>query len=85
MILFNAPIGIADEAHTPGFEVPDAGEIEVAGRLVSGPGVEVPPERRRIGMVFQDYALFPHMTVRQNVEFGLNGWNREARAKRGRV
>src|SRR5215203_4329541 len=46
-----------------GFEEPDAGTIEVGGRMLAGPGTWVPPERRRIGMVFQDYALFPHLTV----------------------
>ena len=56
-----------------GFEVADAGEIEVSGRLVSGPGVEVPPEQRNVGMVFQDYALFPHLTVKENAAFGLHG------------
>lgn len=54
-----------------GFEPPDEGEIWIGGVCVSGPSVWVPPERRRIGMVFQEYALFPHMTVQQNVEFGL--------------
>ncbi len=54
-----------------GFEVPDAGRVEIGGRLVSGPGVFLPPERRRVGMVFQDYALFPHMTVAENVAYGL--------------
>ena len=54
-----------------GFEVPGAGEISVQGRLVSDPSVHVPPEHRRVGMVFQEYALFPHMTVGQNVAFGL--------------
>jgi iron(III) transport system ATP-binding protein len=54
-----------------GFERPDAGTVEVAGRLVAGAGAWVPPERRRIGMVFQDYALFPHLTVVENVGFGL--------------
>ena len=50
-----------------GLEEPEAGTIEIGGRLVAGPGVYVPPERRRVGMVFQDYALFPHLTVLQNV------------------
>ncbi len=54
-----------------GFEEPDAGEILIGGRLVAGPGVFVPPERRRVGMVFQEYALFPHLTVADNVRFGL--------------
>jgi len=57
-----------------GFEEPDAGEIHLIKRLVSRPGLVVPPEQRHIGMVFQDYALFPHMTVRQNIQFGLARW-----------
>lgn len=55
-----------------GFEIPDAGSIEIGGRTVAGPTVYIPPERRRVGMVFQDYALFPHLTVRGNVAFGLS-------------
>jgi len=54
-----------------GFEAPRAGVIRVGGREVSGPGGAVPPEKRRIGMVFQDYALFPHLSVRGNIAFGL--------------
>jgi iron(III) transport system ATP-binding protein len=53
-----------------GFEVPDAGAVEIAGRVVAGPGAWVEPEHRRIGMVFQDGALFPHLTVARNVAFG---------------
>lgn len=56
-----------------GFESPDAGEIEIAGRPVAGRGANVPPEKRRVGMVFQDYALFAHMTVAKNVAYGLKG------------
>jgi iron(III) transport system ATP-binding protein len=54
-----------------GLEEPDAGTIEIAGRRMAGPGASVPPERRRVGMVFQDYALFPHLTVADNVAYGL--------------
>ena len=54
-----------------GFERPDAGTIEVGGKVVVGPGKFVPAERRRIGMVFQDYALFPHFDVRGNVRYAL--------------
>jgi iron(III) transport system ATP-binding protein len=54
-----------------GFEEPDGGRIEIAGVPVAGAGSWVPPERRRVGMVFQDYALFPHLTVAANVCFGL--------------
>jgi iron(III) transport system ATP-binding protein len=53
-----------------GFEVPDAGTVEIGGRPVAGPGVWEEPDRRRIGMVFQDGALFPHLTVARNVAFG---------------
>jgi iron(III) transport system ATP-binding protein len=54
-----------------GFESPDAGEIVLDGRVLAGPGVFVPPEKRRVAMVFQDFALFPHMNVGANVAFGL--------------
>ena len=53
-----------------GFERPDAGSVAIAGRPVAGNGTWVEPERRRIGMVFQDGALFPHLTVTGNVAFG---------------
>ncbi len=54
-----------------GFEMPERGEIAQGGQVISRPGIGLPPERRRIGMVFQDYAIFPHLTVRGNVAFGL--------------
>ncbi|BAS29175.1 ABC transporter ATP-binding protein [Limnochorda pilosa] len=64
-----------------GFEALDRGWIELAGHRVAEHGRTVPPEQRRIGMVFQDYALFPHLTVAQNVGFGL----RDARGREKRV
>ena len=54
-----------------GFETPDAGTIHIGDRLVYGPGANVSPDKRRVGMVFQEGALFPHLTVAQNVAFGL--------------
>ena len=56
-----------------GFEPIRSGEICLNDRLVSSPGTMVPPERRGVGMVFQDYALFPHLTVARNIAFGLHG------------
>ena len=55
-----------------GFELPDAGTLAVGGQLVAGPTYLLPPEKRRVGMVFQDYALFPHMDVLGNVSYGVN-------------
>lgn len=54
-----------------GFEAPDTGEVHVGAALVAGPGTWVPPERRRVGMVFQQLALFPHLDVAGNVAYGL--------------
>lgn len=64
-----------------GVERPDQGEILLAGQPLFGPGVDIAPERRPIGLMFQDFALFPHLTVAQNVGFGLGG-NRPDRARR---
>src|SRR5687767_8063683 len=55
-----------------GFEGIREGEIRLAGKVVSGRGVMLPPEQRRVGMVFQDYALFPHLPVSGNIAFGLH-------------
>ena len=54
-----------------GFDPPESGTIHIDDRLVSGPGLNHAPEKRRVGMVFQEGALFPHLTVAQNVAFGL--------------
>ena len=54
-----------------GFETPDSGHIRLHGRMLNGSGVFVPPQKRGIGFVFQDYALFPHLTALENVAFGL--------------
>ncbi|MFW6349311.1 MAG: ABC transporter ATP-binding protein [Thiohalospira sp.] len=56
-----------------GFEPPSAGRVLLQGREVAGPAVRIPPEHRRVGMVFQDLALFPHLTVADNIAFGLAG------------
>ncbi len=65
-----------------GFDQLSEGEIRLAGQTVSRRGATLPPERRQIGMVFQDYALFPHLNVHDNVGFGLHGLAPAARAAR---
>jgi len=54
-----------------GFERPDTGTIEINGRRVASPSSMVPPEHRRVGLVFQDLALFPHLSARQNIAYGI--------------
>jgi iron(III) transport system ATP-binding protein len=61
-----------------GFERPAGGRVRIAGVTVAGEGSWVPPEARRVGMVFQDGALFPHLSVLQNVRYGLAGERRAA-------
>jgi ABC-type sugar transport system ATPase subunit len=70
-----------------GLDVPDAGEIRIAGRVVtsSATNVFVPPQQRRIGLVFQTYALWPHMNVFDNIAFGLDVQKRPRREVRERV
>lgn len=66
-----------------GFLRPDSGTIRLGGRTLNDEaGAHVPPEARGVGFVFQDYALFPHLTVAQNVAFGLRAWPRAERAAR---
>ncbi|WP_153117920.1 ABC transporter ATP-binding protein [Rhodocyclus tenuis] len=65
-----------------GFEPLLGGEIRIAGAVVSRPGFSLPPEKRRIGMVFQDYALFPHLTAVGNIAFGLDALPRGERQAR---
>jgi len=59
-----------------------SGSIDIGGRRVAGEAVEVPTERRGVGLVFQDYALFPHLRIDENVAFGLRNWPRGERASR---
>jgi len=67
-----------------GFETPDQGRIAIAGRTVADAdrGIHVEPEARGVGVVFQDYALFPHLTIGQNVGFGLERTSRSERRAR---
>jgi len=65
-----------------GFEQVSDGYVRVGGQLVGSSFLHVAPDQRRIGLVFQDYALFPHLTVEKNVEFGLKDLPKEERANR---
>jgi iron(III) transport system ATP-binding protein len=65
-----------------GLERPDSGLVFIGGRLVEGEGRHEPPETRRVGLMFQDYALFPHLSAKANVAFGLVKLPRAEREKR---
>lgn len=65
-----------------GVDRADAGRVVIDGRPVAGPGIDLPPEARSVGLMFQDFALFPHLSVAENVAFGLAG---RAADHRGRV
>ncbi len=67
-----------------GMETPDSGEILIAGETVSTPRHVVPPEKRNIGFLFQDYALFPHLTVLENICFGIRHLAEKQRLARAR-
>ena len=59
-----------------------AGTVQLSDRVVSQPGLTAPPEKRRMGMVFQDYALFPHLSVAGNIAFGLHGQSASSKTQR---
>jgi iron(III) transport system ATP-binding protein len=65
-----------------GLEDLHAGQIELSNRVVSRQGFTEAPEKRRMGMVFQDYALFPHLTVSENIAFGIQGLQQSSQVKR---
>ena len=65
-----------------GFEHISAGEIRLQGQVLASASFHMPPEQRRVGMVFQEYALFPHMSVTDNVAFGLYHWQSSDRQSR---
>ncbi|MEQ8745445.1 ABC transporter ATP-binding protein [Pyruvatibacter sp.] len=62
-----------------GVERPTSGRVEIDGSAVAAPGLFVPPEKRGVGLMFQDYALFPHLTVLDNVKFGLHQHPKDTR------
>jgi iron(III) transport system ATP-binding protein len=68
-----------------GLETLQQGEVRIGGRTVAGPGINVPTEHRHIGMVFQDHALFPHLSVADNITFGLGHLPATERRERAAV
>jgi len=64
-----------------GIEHQDGGEIYIDGQLIAGENVHLPPEKRSVGLMFQDFALFPHLSVSDNVSFGLTGTRTEKRLR----
>lgn len=68
-----------------GVDTPDAGEVILNGQRLCGDGVHLPPEKRGIGIIFQDFALFPHLTVAQNVGYGLVGSKADKKARTDEV
>ena len=62
-----------------GFEHPDSGTVAIRDTIVVGAGKDIPPEKRNVGMVFQEYALFPHVSVAENVGYGVRGADRVQR------
>lgn len=65
-----------------GFQPVTEGSIQLSGGVISSPEIQVPAERRKIGVVFQDYALFPHLTVEQNIAFGIQSMPKSERQSR---
>ena len=65
-----------------GFEPLAAGRVLLDGQEASRPGFTLPPQKRRMGVVFQDYALFPHLTAAENIAYGLNALGRTVRRAR---
>ncbi len=68
-----------------GFETPETGEIDLAQQRVCQQGLHLPPERRQVGVVFQDYALFPHLNVVENVAFGLKQLSRRGQLPKPQI
>ncbi len=65
-----------------GFQSIDEGSIYLGDRLVADDSFTMPPQQRRVGMVFQDFALYPHLTVEKNIAFGLNKWSKKQKSLR---
>jgi len=68
-----------------GIEAQTTGRVLINDREIAGPGIFLPPEKRSIGLVFQDYALFPHLTILENVRFGLTALSREEARKEAMI